>query len=65
MDTFFWHWELATLCDLYCDSWFVSLSLLYVLNRFNDLVTLKDLAEDNVFTIEMSVTCLAIVDQLD
>jgi len=54
VDTFFWYWELSALGDLDGFDWLISLALWYILDSLDDLVTLEDLAENNVLAVEVA-----------
>jgi hypothetical protein len=54
VDTFFWNWDLATLYDSDCLCWLVSWVLWDVLNLLDDVVALKDFAEDNVSAVKVA-----------
>jgi len=54
MDTFWWNFELSTLNNLDIAFWLISRCLGNLLDLLNNLVALEDLAEDNVFAIEMT-----------
>jgi hypothetical protein len=52
VDTFFWHIELAALSDLDSLGRLVARALGRILDLLDNLVPFKDLAEDDVATIE-------------
>lgn len=55
MDTFFWYWQLAALCDLDGLDWLVSWCLWHILNLLDDLVALEDFAEHNVLAVKVTM----------
>ena len=52
MNTFRWHLELSALGDLDCLDRFIARSLWHVLNLLDDVISIKNLAEDDVAAIE-------------
>lgn len=52
MNTFFWHFQLAALGDLDGLLRFVAGTLVDILYLLNNLVTLEDLSEHNMLSIE-------------
>ena len=54
MDTFFWYWQLAALCDLDRFRGLVSLSLGDVFDLLDDFVAFHDFAEHYVLAVEMT-----------
>jgi hypothetical protein len=54
VDTFFWHWELAALCDLDWCLGLISWSLGDILDLLDDFVALEDFAEHDVLAVEMA-----------
>jgi hypothetical protein len=55
MQTFFWNWQLAALGDLDSLLWFVASALGDVLDLLDDIVSLQNLTEDNMFSIEPAI----------
>ena len=60
MDTFWWNFEFSAPDDLDIFCWSISASRLNILNTRDYLVTLENLAEDNVRAIEMTVRWLEV-----
>lgn len=59
MDTFFWYWQLPTLCNLDWLDWSVSWCLGHVFDLLDDVVALEDLAENNMLSVKMSITIVS------
>lgn len=55
MQTFFWHWQLAALGNLDSLLWFVAGAFGDIFDLLDDIVTLQNLAEDNVLSIEPAI----------
>ena len=51
MDTFFWHRQLSALFDRDITGWLVSCSLFNILNLLYDLISLEDLAKDDMASV--------------
>jgi hypothetical protein len=60
VDTFFWYWQLSTLCDLDCLDWLVSGCLWHILDLLDDFVALEDFTENDVFAVKVTVRMISI-----
>lgn len=57
VNTFRWHFQLSALHDLHGLSRAICCTFGNVFDLLDNIITLKDLAEDDVFTIEPTETC--------
>jgi hypothetical protein len=52
MDTFWWHLKLSALGNLHCLNWTITVGGWGVLNLLNNVISLKNLAKNDMSTIE-------------